>query len=68
MVVAELALQRGEYREATRAYRLAAERSADESLAEQAAREGVWDLRRAGLEKVKQGVTSLDEINRVTID
>ncbi len=38
VVVAELALQRGEYREATRAYRLAAERSADESLAEQAAR------------------------------
>jgi type IV pilus assembly protein PilB len=29
---------------------------------------GVWDLRRAGLEKVKQGVTSIDEVNSVTID
>jgi len=37
-------------------------------IADQAAKEGVWDLRRAGLEKVKQGITSLDEINRVTID
>ena len=37
-------------------------------VAEQADREGVWDLRRAGLEKVKQGVTGLEEINRVTID
>ena len=37
-------------------------------VAEQADREGVWDLRRAGLEKVKQGLTGLEEINRVTID
>jgi type IV pilus assembly protein PilB len=37
-------------------------------IAEQAAREGVWDLRRAGLEKVRAGVTGLEEINRVTID
>jgi type IV pilus assembly protein PilB len=38
------------------------------ALAEQAAREGVWDLRRAALQKVKDGITSLEEINRVTID
>ena len=37
-------------------------------IAEQAAREGVWDLRRAGLEKVRSGMTGLEEINRVTID
>jgi len=37
-------------------------------IAEQATREGVIDLRRAGLNKVKDGVTSLDEINRVTIE
>ncbi len=37
-------------------------------IADQAEREGVWDLRRSGLEKVKQGVTGLEEINRVTID
>jgi type IV pilus assembly protein PilB len=37
-------------------------------IAEQAAREGVIDLRRAGLNKVKDGVTSLEEINRVTIE
>jgi type IV pilus assembly protein PilB len=36
------------------------------ALADQAATEGVPDLRRSGLEKVKQGVTSLEEINRVT--
>ena len=37
-------------------------------IAEQAAQEGVIDLRQAGLNKVKGGVTSLDEINRVTIE
>jgi type IV pilus assembly protein PilC len=30
------------------------------------AKEGVWDLRRAGLEKVKNGLTSLEEVNSVT--
>jgi type IV pilus assembly protein PilB len=34
----------------------------------QAAKEGVWDLRRAGLEKVKSGITSLEEINSVTTE
>jgi type IV pilus assembly protein PilB len=37
-------------------------------IKEQAAREGVWGLRQAALHKVKLGVTSLDEINRVTVD
>ena len=37
-------------------------------ITEQAANEGVIDLRRAGLNKVKEGVTSLEEINRVTIE
>ena len=37
-------------------------------IADQAAQEGVIDLRRAGLNKVKEGVTSLDEVNRVTIE
>ena len=35
-------------------------------LAEQAASEGVNDLRRSGLLKVMQGVTSIEEIDRVT--
>jgi type IV pilus assembly protein PilB len=34
----------------------------------QAQREGVWGLRKAGLNKVLNGITSLDEINRVTVD
>jgi type IV pilus assembly protein PilB len=34
----------------------------------QAAKEGVWDLRRSGLEKVRAGLTSLEEINSVTIE
>jgi len=36
------------------------------AIAEQAKKEGVWDLRRAGLEKVKAGITSIEEIDRVT--
>jgi type IV pilus assembly protein PilB len=35
-------------------------------LAEQAAREGVRNLRESGLLKVKQGVTSLDEVLSTT--
>ena len=37
-------------------------------IAHQAENEGVWDLRRAGLQKVKDGITSLEEVNRVTVD
>jgi type IV pilus assembly protein PilB len=37
-------------------------------IADQAAKEGVWDLRRAGLQKVKNGMTSIAEINSVTIE
>jgi type IV pilus assembly protein PilB len=37
-------------------------------IADQASTEGVYDLRRAGLNKVKEGVTSLEEVNRVTIE
>jgi type IV pilus assembly protein PilB len=37
-------------------------------IAEQADREKVSDLRRSGLTKVKNGVTSLEEVNRVTVD
>ena len=37
-------------------------------IADQASQEGVIDLRQAGLNKVKDGVTSLDEVNRVTIE
>jgi type IV pilus assembly protein PilB len=37
-------------------------------IADQAAKDGVWDLRRSGLEKVKQGMTSLEEVNSVTIE
>src|ERR1700704_2611385 len=37
-------------------------------IAEQAHKEGVWDLRRSGLEKVRAGLTSLEEVNSVTIE
>jgi len=37
-------------------------------LADQASKEGVADLRMSGLKKVQAGVTSLEEINRVTKD
>ncbi len=38
------------------------------NIADQAVEEGVLDLRGAGLNKVKDGLTSLEEINRVTIE
>jgi type IV pilus assembly protein PilB len=37
-------------------------------LADQAAREGIWDIRRSGLEKAKNGMTTLSEVNRVTVE
>ena len=37
-------------------------------IADQSTVEGIPDLRKSGLKKVKDGVTSLEEINRVTID
>jgi type IV pilus assembly protein PilB len=37
-------------------------------LADQAKLEGIPDIRRSGLVKVMQGVTSLEEINRVTVE
>ncbi len=37
-------------------------------LAEQAAAEGINDLRASGLNKVRQGITTLEEIDRVTKD
>jgi type IV pilus assembly protein PilB len=37
-------------------------------IAEEAKREGVIDLRSSALKKVKDGITSLEEINRVTIE
>ncbi len=37
-------------------------------LAEQANKEGIADLRRSGLRKVMAGMTSLTEINRITIE
>jgi type IV pilus assembly protein PilB len=37
-------------------------------ISDAAKRGGVWDLRRAGLNKVKNGLTSLEEINSVTLE
>ena len=37
-------------------------------ISDEAAREGVWDLRRSGLEKVRSGLTSLEEVNSVTTE
>jgi type IV pilus assembly protein PilB len=37
-------------------------------IADQAIKEGVADLRRSGLKKVKDGIIGLEEVNRVTID
>ena len=37
-------------------------------LADQASKEGIADIRRSGLMKVMSGLTSLSEINRVTVE
>jgi type IV pilus assembly protein PilB len=37
-------------------------------LADQARREGIRDIRQSALLKVKNGITSLEEINRVTLE
>ena len=37
-------------------------------ITNQADNEGVWDLRKAGLKKIKDGLTSIDEVNSVTVD
>ncbi|MBB6094915.1 type IV pilus assembly protein PilB [Povalibacter uvarum] len=37
-------------------------------IAAQSAKEGIWDLRRSGLSKVKAGITSLDELNQCTTE
>ena len=37
-------------------------------LADQAKTEGVWDIRTSGLAKIRAGVTSLAEVNRVTVE
>jgi type IV pilus assembly protein PilB len=37
-------------------------------ISAEAKREGVADLRASGLKKVKDGLTSIDEINSVTVD
>jgi len=37
-------------------------------LADQAALEGIWDIRRSGLQKAADGITSLTEVNRVTVE
>jgi len=37
-------------------------------IRDEARREGIWDLRTAGLKKVRDGMTSLEEVNRVTVD
>ncbi|MGH8120190.1 MAG: type IV-A pilus assembly ATPase PilB, partial [Gammaproteobacteria bacterium] len=37
-------------------------------LADQALSDGIWDIRKSGLKKAMDGITSLTEVNRVTIE
>ena len=37
-------------------------------VADQARKEGILDLRQSGMNKVRQGITSLAELERVTAD
>ena len=38
------------------------------AVGDQATKDGIWNLRRSGLNKVKDGVTSLEEVNSVTVE
>ncbi len=38
------------------------------NIADQARKDGIWDLRTSGLKKAADGLTSLEEVNRVTVD
>jgi type IV pilus assembly protein PilB len=38
------------------------------AVGDQAAKDGIWNLRRSGLNKVKDGITSLEEVNSVTVE
>jgi type IV pilus assembly protein PilB len=37
-------------------------------IRDQARKDGVWDLRTAGLKKCRDGLTSLEEVNRITVE
>lgn len=37
-------------------------------LADQSRSEGIWDIRKSALNKARRGITSLSEINRVTVE
>ncbi len=37
-------------------------------IRDQATKDGVWDLRTSGLKKVMDGLTTLEEVNRVTVE
>lgn len=37
-------------------------------LADQSRAEGIWDIRKSALNKARRGITSLSEINRVTVE
>ncbi len=38
------------------------------TLADQAAKEGIWDIRRSGIQKVYDGLIDMKELNRVTLE
>jgi type IV pilus assembly protein PilB len=48
--------------------RIILEGGAAPHIRDQARKDGVWDLRTAGLKKVMDGLTSLEEVNRVTVE
>jgi len=48
--------------------RMIIEGSNSVQLADQAKVEGIWDVRKSGLAKVKAAITSLTEINRITLE
>jgi type IV pilus assembly protein PilB len=46
----------------------AGEKIDENSIREQAVKDGMWSLRRSGMERMKQGTTSLEEVVATTIE
>jgi type IV pilus assembly protein PilB len=40
----------------------------EESIRKQAEKDGMWTLRRSGIERIKEGITTLEEIASATTD
>ena len=46
----------------------AGEKIDENKIREQAAKDGMWTLRRSGMERMKEGITTLEEVISTTVE